>query len=152
MLVKYNDLNWESGLKTPQWFFGTYLKLRDTWGLYRNHLLWAVLQGGWNWAVSCRELAWADGQPPWHLEVLRALYLNPNFLPKLKSKSQKWAVWVMGGMSSRVCWCEQSGMLVAHVIIVSAPVQKIGFWFFFRLCLDLDQMGQGIGTLTWAWQ
>ena len=27
---------------------------------------------------------------------------------------------VIGGMSSRVCWCEQSGMLVAHVILVSA--------------------------------
>ena len=35
------------------------------------------------------------------------------------------------GWSSRVCWCEQSGMLVAHVILVSAQVLLVltlGLW------------------------
>ena len=38
---------------------------------------------------------------------------------------------VRGGWSSRVCWCEQSGMLVAHVILVSAQVLLVltlGLW------------------------
>ena len=37
------------------------------------------------------------------------------------------------GWSSRVCWYEQSGMLVAHVILVSAQVLLVltlGLWDF----------------------
>ena len=47
---------------------------------------------------------------------------------------------VRGGWSSRVCWCEQSGMLVAHVILVSAQVLLVltlGLWTLdFGLGLD----------------
>ena len=43
------------------------------------------------------------------------------------------------------------GGVVAHVIIVSAPVQRIGFWFFWTWS-DLrvriwGLLGQGIGDL-----
>ncbi len=49
-------------------------------------------------------------------------------------------------------WGWVGGWVVAHVIIVSAPVQRIGFLGFFRLGLNLGVriwglLGQGIGDL-----
>ena len=44
---------------------------------------------------------------------------------------------VRGGWSSRVCWCEQSGMLVAHVIFVSAQGPNPSFFLFVQLLFNL---------------
>ena len=40
-------------------------------------------------------------------------------------------------------WGWGGGVVVAHVIFVSAPVQRLGFFGFFRLGLDL---GSDLGT------
>ena len=40
--------------------------------------------------------------------------------------------------------------VVAHVIIVSAPVQRIGFLVFIDLVLTRDLLGQRIGNWTGA--
>ena len=40
-------------------------------------------------------------------------------------------------------------VVVAHVIIVSAPVQRIGFLGFFRLGLTLEDLGP-VGTGDWG--
>ena len=63
----------------------------------------------------------------------------------------KWAVWVIGGMSSRLCGEWAVGyVVVAHVILVSDPV-PIGLWIFD--CLGLGIMigsrGTGLGTVAW---
>ena len=39
---------------------------------------------------------------------------------------------------------------VAHVIIVSAPVQRIGVLGFFRLCLTLGSGFGAVGTGDWG--
>ena len=57
---------------------------------------------------------------------------------------------VRGGWSSRVCWCEQSGMLVAHVILVSAQVPLVltlGLWDF-GLGLDKNKDKKYKAVLT----
>ena len=51
---------------------------------------------------------------------------------------------VRGGWSSRVCWCEQSGMLVAHVILVSAQVLLV-----LTLGLWTSDFGLGLDKRTW---
>ena len=43
-------------------------------------------------------------------------------------------------------------VVVAHVIIVSAPVQRIRLWGFSVLFRTCGLLGQGTRTWTWAWQ
>ena len=116
-------------------------------GLYRNHLLWAVWPLGWNWAVSCRKLSWADG--------IKTIWTQISCLNYLKVKNEQfelgveWAVGYMVGEQLGIWWWPMW-------LLCQPQSKKLDFGFFQTLsglrARTWDLLGQGIGTWTWAWQ
>ena len=83
-------------------------------GLYQNHLLWAVLPLGWNWAVSCRKLSWADG--------LKTIWTQISCLNYLKVKNEQFELWVEWAVGYMVG--EQSGIWWWPMWLLCQPQSK----------------------------
>ena len=111
----------------------------EFWGVQLGMLVWAewAVMGNeqFKWGEQSGMLVWAVPGcychcPPGHLVWMGRGDHPKTFLLKALC-CQSTPSWLkVVGWSSRVCWCEQSGMLVAHVLVSAQVllVLTLGLW------------------------